>query len=380
MAKTLMDSIAEDEAKLGVPQTLTDGDDNAKQPIEPEESDTPAGDKAEPESDAGTGDGRRRRGKRTARTPAGASQDESGASREDGEAPSRDSAGTRKDAGAPLEDAGVLSDKAPAPGDHAAWAKLRREKRELEAQLRTLKEKPAEAAKPADVKPAVDTKRVDDPEPNREQDQQKWLEWKIRQQDKLLAEQGKAVESLAGKSQKDEEQRKATKTYMDAIGEFNQIRDQYISKNPDYVPAFTHAYDAYARAAKIMNPQLSQQDIVQQIDRQLIMYAADCAAKGLNPAEELYDMAIERFGYKPNAEAEEPEEVDEKPETEKPAVKPKPNLKAISGNRKKSASPLMGPGQAGKGALTKQGAADMTLGEMMDLEPEDWRALEQMEA
>ena len=386
MAKTLMEQIAEDEQKLSAtPETEGEEDGN--------ESSSVAGDKPEGERESaaeaesgreGTeGDGGRGRGKRRARGASGiAPQSESGSPREDGETSSRDSSGTRKDERASREggetgrgDDGRGSDSVDdkPPSDHAAWAKLRREKRELEAQLRAAKGEP----KPVDpAKPAVkDGKPAEDAEPDRAKEPEKWRDWKDRQRDAEIEELRKFREEQT--RQQEEKQ-----VFTQAITEFNEIRDDYIKKNPDYVNAFTHGYDAYAKAIKMMRPDLTGQQIVQMVDREMLKFAGTCVAKGLNPAEELYDMAIERFGYVPNAKksVEEVEEPEAEEVEEAPREAPRPKLKKIAETRKRSASPLMGGGQGGKGPLTKEAAANMSLGDMMNLDPSDWAELERMGA
>lgn len=389
MAKNLMESIAEDEQSLAAntrSETLTEENEDGIEPERPERDDTEDGRSSATETQSGDarteGNGRRGRRNGTSGRASGKSpQGESSTSREDGEAPSRDSSGTRKDASAPREDAqgssGVLDEdeSPPTPGDHAAWAKLRREKRELEAQLKLAKGIPAVATSvatvtpPAAVKPEV---KATDAEPDRATQPEAWRDWK----DKQLESKYAAIEErLATESRQKEE----VKIYSEAINEYNQIRDKYIAKNPDYIPAFTHSFDAYSKSIKMTRPDLTQKQITGMIDREMLQFAGLCVSKGLNPAEELYDLAIERFGYAPKAAeavADDVEQENKAPDGVRPKETPRPNLRTIANNRKRAASPLVGGGQGGKGQLTKAAAADMTLGEMMELEPSDWAELE----
>jgi hypothetical protein len=400
MAKNLMESLAEDEKALAAnPETetelLTDeGEEDGNESVstardKPEAKRGSSAGSESDETEGGDAKGRGERGrpggvKRGAGRPSGGTpQGEGGASHEDGETPSRDSSGTRKDGGASHEDAsgtGVTEDEPPAPGDHAAWAKLRREKRELEAQLRATKAQPAPAA-PATITttPKAETKPAAEAEPDRATNPEAWKDWKIGQLEAKQAEINSRFEAQ-------DRQQRETKIYTEAIGEFNQIRDKYIAKNPDYVPAFHHSFDAYAKSIKMMRPDLSPQQITGMIDREMLQFAGQCVSKGLNPAEELYDLAMERFGYVPNSVkgiADEDSGTEEEvapthkaPDGIKPKDAPRPNLRKIADNRKRSASPLVGAGQAGRGQLTKEAAANMTMGEMMDLDPSDWAELE----
>lgn len=402
MAKNLMESIAEDEASLAetTETDITEGDDDGIE-LERTEGDQPTDGHSSTtktqSGDEGT-EGNGRRGRRNGK-PNGTSgrssgkspQGESGAPREDGETPPRDSGGTRKDASTSPEGtsaggrderrSGVLDDEdTPASGDHAAWAKLRREKRELEARLKAAEGKQSNTvpAAPA-AQPKTDVKPATDAEPDKAANPEAWRDWKDKQLETKYADIEKRLEA-------DARQKEEVKVYGEAIGEFNQIRDKYIVKNPDYVPAFHYSFDAYAKAIKMSNPGMTQQQITNHIDREMLQFAGQCVSKGLNPAEELYDMAIERFGYAPNSskgaedgDAEVEEEAapaNKAPDGIRPKEALRPNLRNIANNRKRAASPLVGGGQSGKGQLTKEAAANMTLGEMMELEPGDWAELE----
>lgn len=400
-AKTLMESIAEDEAKLSNPETLTEDNENGNEP------EKPSGDQSETERDSATerkdqqdGDGTsasgRGRSKRGVRGSSGVEpQDAGNAPREDGEASSLDGSGTRKDANTSRKDAqasgtddgrgsDAVDDKPPATGDHAAWAKLRREKRELEAQLKTAKgQPPAAQEKSPEVAKKADGKPAEDAEPDKAKDPQAWRDWKDRQRDAELAELRNFRDSQT-------KQQEETKVYTQAIGEYNQIRDDYIKVNPDFIPAFNHGFESYAKSIKMVRPDLTNPQITAWVDKELLKFAGECVGKGLNPAEEIYDMAIERFGYVPKSAAEVAKDESDEPEAESEGTKlpvgvrqketPRPNLKAIADTRKRAASPLIGGGQSGKGALTKEAAANMTLGEMIDLQPKDWEELERMGA
>ena len=396
MAKNLYESVAEDEAQLKAnpeTETPTEEIDDGNELVETtrDRATTERSSATEALDGAGEGARGRRSGRQRAsgRTSGRSPQGEGEASREDGETPSRDSSGTREDgetpsrseSGSGREDgrrSDVLDeDAAPVPSDHAAWAKLRREKRELEAKLKAVENK-STAPSPVTVteQPKTDAKLATDVEPDKATNPEAWKEWKIGQ---LEAKQNEINQRFEAQAKIEQE----TKVFREAIGEFNQIRDDYISKNPDYIPAFTHGFDAYAKSIKMMNPSLSNQQITGMIDRELLKFAGQCVAKGLNPAEELYDMAIERFGYAPNsAKTSKNTEEEQEPVHEAPKgiqrEAPRPNLRNIANNRKRSASPLVGAGQTGKGQLTKEGAANMTLGEMMELDPADWAELERM--
>lgn len=254
---------------------------------------------------------------------------------------------------------------------NADWVKNRRELRELKAKLALL-EKPPEPPK-QEPKPEVVAKPAEPEiakEPDKTTDYQGWLEWKLAQSDMTLKEQAKIIEDVKTWREESTKVKEAESTIQTAIQEFTTIEETYKAANPDYLPAIQFARSKYADSIKTLYPNMSQRQIETAIDQQILQFASDSATKGLNPAEELFDMAIERFGWV--KEQPKPEETP----AEKPKLVEKPNLKVISNNRKKSASPLAGGGQGGTIPLTQEAAADMSLGEFAQLSPAELAALE----
>lgn len=238
--------------------------------------------------------------------------------------------------------------------------------------------KPVEAKQPTEEeRRAADAAK--DPEPDRGKDPNKWTDWKIRQQDKEIAE-------LRGQTTQSVEQTRTNEKIREATEEFKGIRDKYIEKNPDYVPAFQHGFERYAEALALTNPGWTRQQIVRQADYQLLMFASDCAKKGVDPAAAIYDMCIERFGYKPGSakRQEQPRQRDQGEEDDRGGrrderdARRRPNLRLIDSNRRRSASGLGSGGQGGSARLTKEAAADMTLGELANLDTDMWADLERM--
>ena len=308
---------------------------------------------------------------------------------EDGETSRRTGAGASRDGGSPRSDARSADGRTKADGllkednqptDHAGAARLRRELREAKAKLREMEE--AKAVPATDVAAQVQEKPVVDQEPDKATNPQAWNEWRIRSLEKTIETKLAPIEK---NYQQTEEQRTANERISGAVNEFKQIRDNYIKENPDFVPAFTHSYNKMTEAMALMNPGWSKEQVIKEADWQMLQFSANCAKKGVNPAEAIYDLCIERFGWKPGqAEAKpskraavEPE--DEHEEQETPVrERPKTDLRTIDRNRKRSVTPLSRGGQSGSSRLTKEAIADMPLGEMLNLEASDWDALERL--
>jgi hypothetical protein len=286
---------------------------------------------------------------------------------------------------------------------------MRRRERELEAENKRLRDAslapPQPKAEPTklDEARAAPPKPVDDPEPDRTADPEAWRDWKIRDNDRWRA-------TVEAERQAEARQRQVNEAVRGAIEEFQSIETAYVQTNPDYFNATQFGRQKYTEAMRVMHPEMNDRQIAQHIDYEIMKQASDWRRKGLNPAEEFYDYCIERLGYKPTAaeaeaaakaEAEAPAEP-EKPaapepeddlealanlhrglpaaeEPKPPPARPKPSLKQIAAARRRSASPLQGPGQGGRASVTKEAAAEMTLGDFAELSPADLADLEAME-
>lgn len=312
------------------------------------------------ESGTSSGDGRASRGQQRASRGSGKdAQSESGSSQED--------------ARASQEDGEEVLEK---PLTNADWARQRRENRELKARLAKLEAEKSAPTAPVkeEAKPEVKNEKAElDKEPDKTQNYQAWLEWKIAKNDSTIEGQQKLIEELKEERVKTRKQEEEDRVTNAAIEEFTNIEEAYKKQNPDYENAIDFARKKYLDAAKMFYPDKTEKQIEEAIDKQMLAYAAGYAAKGLNPAEELYDLVQEKFGYV-KAEAM-PEPAEEKPRQE---VKQRPNLKVVNENRRRSASPLGNGGQGGSIPITKQIAADMSLGEFSRLTPDDLMNLENM--
>lgn len=412
MVKSLQEQIKEHEAELG--ENPNEGEENVRRNDEPSETARSKRPRAATEIDETEDVGSEQRGKRGRngnRTGGrrgertedeGTSQAGAETSQDDEEAP-RSNSGRASGDGRTSRNAARPTDAGAAPkrelltdeeGDDeeneidnpVAMARLRRENRELKAEkLRLEAERGTSARDPA---PPAQEKKPEtvntDPEPA-DKASPLWDKWKIRDQERRLAK-------LEGRTQEDEKQTQVNTQIREAVDQFKTVRDKYIAKNPDFVPAFKHGYDRYAEALRITKPGWTQEQVVKQADWDLLVYAGECARKGIDPAEAIYDMCIERFGYRPGQQprTEQRRQVqddhddagdgfDEAPARKNPnGVRQRTNLRVINNNKRRSASGLNNSGQGGSASLTKEAAAGMTLGELANLDTDMWDQLENL--
>ena len=266
----------------------------------------------------------------------------------------------------------------------AAFAKMRRELREAKAKAAAL-ESARTAPAAADVKQTVvGDKKADpaDPEPNKQEQYEAWLEWRDRQLEAKAAGLEAKVAKIDGRLEQQDQERAYAGQFQAAVHEFIDIENAYRQENPEYNEAIGHGRMEYLRAAKIMHPDKTTAQIETAIDNQMIQFAAQAAVKGLNPAEELYDLCIERFGYVPkDRRIAEPEvKSDNAKAISAPVAKAKPDLAVIQANKKKSASSLNGGGSGGSQTLTPDDLANMTNAEFSNLSPAQLRELEALGA
>lgn len=387
MAETLYEQIKDHEEKLNL---NPEGDDNATDDDKLDEGEGKRSVRGQdghdsrerPEQGEGEGAGTRGRGRPRKDAP----RDKSGASPEDARARDGSARASQETGGsAQKEGDGTQEDAPPSPEDgetvleeekpltNADWARQRKENRELRAkiaQLEAAKTAPQPAPPPPAPAPAPPNKEAAK-EPDKNVNYQEWLEWKLAQSDNTIQEQNKLYKELSDWKNGQEARTKEQETWNNDATAFVEIENRYKATNPDYGNAADYARDKYFNALKISMPQATDAQINAAINNEVMGYARMWRSQGLNPAEEFYDMAIERFGY----EKADEEAVATPPMRRTPE---KPNLRVVNNNRKRSATPLNGGGQGGSVPLTKEAAADMTIGEWNKLTPSEIEALENM--
>ncbi len=220
--------------------------------------------------------------------------------------------------------------------------------------------KPAEVKTVEPVKPEVKQESFDEwlrnnPKPDKEKDLAGYLVWNAEK-----TERKEAHDDVQNATTR--EQQKIESLIGGAQAEIEEIQNEYKKTNPDYENAINHAKAEYSKAIKTLMPQLSEKQVKQAIDKEILNMALKCNREGTNLGEVLYDTAIERFGYDPdNAGA--------KPSQE--SVQ-RPNLRVVANNKRKSASSLGGGGEGAKGRITLEQLADMTPNEQLNLDASDW--------
>ena len=396
MGVSLYDQIEEESEALGKEVNLNDGEEDGKDNERSVRQDKPVRRQPRSKQAEHTGQGavpelRGETSERGTESGEGAPRSEGGTSPEDGGSPRgsrrasrKGSEGASQDAQASHEDGEEVLETADKEAvekepTNADFARMRREARELKAKLAKYESASAPAlpsapatpseVKPSEVKPVVDAKSA---EPDREVDYRAWLEWKIAQQDSTIQEQAKLTKDYQDWRAETQTISKNQQLINDAVQELGGIEESYKKQNSDYMNAVEFGRNKYADALKITNPNWTQKQIDTKIDMDVLKFASDCSTKGLNPAEELYDMMIERFGYTKSQARQAVEDDVELPR----GREARPNLRSIATNRRRSASPLSGGGQGGSVPITREIAGDMSIGEFSKLSPSDLADLE----
>ena len=256
--------------------------------------------------------------------------------------------------------------------DNAAFAKLRaearkakKEKERIEAELAALRNP---VVTPAE-EPKVET--VNDPEPNKMEDLESWLEWRTREVER---EAKAAREEVRKLTEWKEEQSKTTEVEIakqnavQAIAEYeNDFKKS--GQYDDYDDVSRHYMNSIAQGYKILNPNVDEKTLFNAVQTHIINDARQALANGYeNPIEYMYLRAKSEFGYQP---------AQKEADAEVPAEKT-PDLKNIVKNRKKSGSPVAAGGKSGAMPLTREAMLQnkLSLSEFSKLDPDKIRALE----
>jgi hypothetical protein len=260
------------------------------------------------------------------------------------------------------------------PKTPSDWARHRRELRETQTAKKALEDKIAELSRPAPAAPVKEPEKVApaanesltdwrarNPEPDKEKDLAGWLVWNAEDNRKWRDDQ------IATQSKSDED-RRLDNLVNSANQEILETEEAYKKTNPDYDNAMNYAKSEFTKALKITNPGMSEGQIKQAIKNHVLKTALQCNRDGTNLGDVLYDQAIERFGY-------EPKEGETAVSLPAKAAAQKPNLRMISSNKKKSASPLGGGGEGAKPRISIEQASEMSPAELMGLEADDWEYL-----
>ena len=228
--------------------------------------------------------------------------------------------------------------------DNEAMARMRWENSELKRQQREAQELAQRA-----IELQKQPKTEEDPEPNKAEDREEWLEWKVRQADKAIDRANRFIEQQEQSTQKQ-------KLIQGAIEEFTQYEQRFSLKAPDYDDAAKFFQSKVKESIATLQPHLSESQIAQAAANQLLQMGSTFVNQGLDPAEAIYNIAKKQGFTKVEAQTTE----------SKPA---KASLETIEKNKSKSANGL-GTG-AGKQPVTIASLEKASVQDMYNLSDEE---------
>jgi chromosome segregation ATPase len=239
------------------------------------------------------------------------------------------------------------------PKDNRGYARLRREKAEAERKAREYEERlKALEAKVTNPETKAEEK---DPEPDVKKDPVAWLEWNDRQNKTEIAQLKESI-------QKEQQAKQEAELIERAKQEFTSFESQFAASVDDYEDVAQFMFKKVADSLSVVNPNLTQAQLIDKTQRHILQLAADYHAQGLNPAEELYYDAKEKFGFQSAPK----EEVKKEPARR--------DLSKIASNRKRNAGTAVVSGGS-KPQITKEMAANMSISEFAQLSEEDKKAI-----
>lgn len=171
-----------------------------------------------------------------------------------------------------------------------------------------------------------------------------------------------------------EEDKQQKELHAAAINEFNAIEAEFSKKHDDYEAASAHMIQTMFTSVRNLNPGITEAQAIKAVQNHVLSIAANAATKGHNPAEVLYDMAFDHFGFDPSkATGNKEETAEEKPQFKKTGKAD--NLKTAAKNRLRSATGLKGGGQSTGGRASVKEASNMDLASFGKLSEAEMDAL-----
>lgn len=230
-----------------------------------------------------------------------------------------------------------------------AFAKMRYENKQKEKALKTmgdevqqLKERLAKQEGFAEALKKPVEEVAEEPEPDKEYDRERWLEWKVNQQDKVLQSlnEGLTKTTEANRSHAEEK----------AVG---ILETDYRTKNPAYEEAAKFVTERELKIMKAMAPNMSDAQLQRKFHSEktkLFRDIYDNSAGKTNPCDVIMRMA-DAYGWK---------------KTEAAPKNPKgPNITNLKNNQRKNSS-LIG-GARGSNATPEVTAEAVFTGALNDL-------------
>lgn len=229
----------------------------------------------------------------------------------------------------------------------------KREKDRLADELTAAKERIA-ALEEGLKKSSISTPEVPK-EPDPSTHPLEWTAWKI-------AKQQEVIENLSGWKAEQDTLKKRETLEQQAKREVEGFESQIRGVHKDY----DDVKDYYARmlmaSIKIVNPKISQQNLIKTVENRLLTRASELLAEGYeNPLEAMY-LEAKQLGYQPRAKQEDKEEV-------------KPDLEKVAKYRSRNAGMAGSSGSGGEAEVTARVAVTMTNAEFAKLKPDQKKRL-----
>ena len=232
-----------------------------------------------------------------------------------------------------------------------------RERRENRAAAKLAEELAAANARIAELTRPREQAITVDSEPDRNENPQEWTEWKIRKQDAQLRELSGRTEQI---TREEQTRRIRSQAEQEVIGYENQVR----ATNPDYDAAKSYYANMLAASIKIINPKVTNTQLVQAVNDKLMLRASELLNEGHeNPIAAMYE-EVKQLGFQPP-----------KPQSETTEKEIKPDLAKVAANRSRNAGTAAAQGDGGRGELTPKVAATLTNKEFAKLKPEEKKRL-----
>lgn len=230
------------------------------------------------------------------------------------------------------------------------FRKLRREKAEEERRRKEEQAKREELEKrlaALEGERNAPTQGNEEVTPDINKDPVAWLEWNNNRLEKKIA-------SLEAPIQEQEKQKQQRDIYESAVREFQDFEASFKSEADDYDDVAGFVEQRLRDSIKTVNPFISDVQLKQEVYQRVLLLGAQFAQQGLNPAEEIYYLAKEEWGYQPAQQEKE---------------KPKRDMSKIAQNRKRNAGTVGAKSGAGHADVTLSVAADMPIHEFSKLTP-----------
>lgn len=165
-----------------------------------------------------------------------------------------------------------------------------------------------------------------------------------------------------------ESERETERLRAQAADELSDIETEFAKEHEDYKDAATHMVKGLYGATRQLYPHLTEKQAIQAVQNKVLGIASQAARNGQNPAEVLYQMSFDRFGFDPDKV----QKADDAPGKKK--TNAADTLKKKAKNRKRSANGLTGGGQSAGARVTIDEAKNMSLadfGNMSETEIDD---------